>query len=261
TLAGVITQINAIATAEEGASIKATQLSLDLQKVSTAAGQQMGLFGGTTTTRGAGMPTDLEEDDPFFGLTSPSMGAQRAVSPMLDLALGDKLNAEFQVITGSVEQLGKVLGQNEKLMKAVQVGVDALEKEFKEAGLSADSFTVKIDAANQALQVTATQAQAAVKAPAGIKGAVYQDEIAQVKNIQDSVRVGLGDAQVIDRAKELQQAFSNIGASAAGVKNLETALKGFGLTLGDIRSSSYDANEGIIRFSASADAGAGIVRR
>ena len=259
-LANVITQINAIGSAEKDASAKAVQLSMDLQKVSRAAGQQMDMFGGTVTTKGAGIPA-AEEGDPFFGATSPSMGAQRAISPMLDMALGDKLNAEFQVITGSVEQLGSVLGQNEKLMKAVQVGVDALEKEFKEAGLSADSFTVKIDAANQALQVTATQAQAAVKSPAGIGGAVYKNEIAQVQNIQDSVRVGLGDAQVIDRAKELSTAFSNIGASAAGVKNLETSLEGFGLTLNDIRSSSYDANEGIVRFSASADAGAGIMRQ
>lgn len=252
-LADIITRINAISTSEEDATTKAHQLALALKEISDIGIQQFGLLGGTfAPDRPGALPDE--------GI-SPSLERQTAISPMLGLVEGDKLSTEFQVISGSVEDLGRVLGKNEQLMKAVQTGVDHLEKEFRDAGLEADRFTVKIDAANKALEITASQAEAGVKAPAALKGVLRGDEIAAVQDINESVRVGLGDAAVIDRAKELQQAFTNIGASAAGVKNLETSLKSFGLTLSDIQSASYDANEGIIRFSASADAGAGITRR
>lgn len=269
-LQDIILKLRQVQEAELGIAAGAEQAGQAIQQMTMQlqdprATGQLGLWGGTFAperwtgvTKGIPYGGREEVEAADFGRMIP-LGEQLATSPLLQLVSSGQLDTGFRIISGNVEQLGRVLRDNDQLMKAVTVGVEALRKSYDAAGLEAQEFTVAIDAANKAIQVQATQMEAPVRTPSSLKQT--QEAVAAVTQIQESVRVGLGDARIINQTEELQKAFTRLGASATGVKNLETALKGFGLTINDIRGASYDANEGLIRFSASADAGAGIMRQ
>lgn len=233
--------------------------------------EQAKLFASVPAIPTGALTREMSASDPFGGLLVPPAAPQPAQQrppsaedvaamifpPGITAGAGGEISTDlpkqFQVITGTAQQLGAALKDNNKVLAAAEVGIKHLQDTYQRAGVDVKKFTVGIDAANNALQVQAK-----------ISGSITDPnlgEISKVTGVSDVTRVGIMDARVIDRAKELQAAFANIGASATGVKTLQTELSRLGFTLENVSSAEDMVNEGLLRFNVQSQAGAGITRR